>query len=237
MVAIIVALAALGVVVYLFWCLGCFRDARARFRRQRTPTVVTTKPAMPADTSAIDLCAMEEQRESQMQRGSQVQSGAELTATGFIGIDVMPETSQRPPPPPDEPNEIYAADGELYAAGELCAAGQLYAGDEICAGVVEVSTADGENPAAGGEIDAAGGEWGVVSAGGNWFFYTRADEQCGPVTIVELSRMYDAGEIHDATYVWNSETCVEWVALVESGWMYVHDHVHEGHESGDVNFD
>lgn len=62
---------------------------------------------------------------------------------------------------------------------------------------------------------------GIDGASEQWFYFNRDDEQCGPVTTATLALLWDAREVHEATYVWEPMTCVDWVPIAQS-WLGLH---------------
>ena len=49
-----------------------------------------------------------------------------------------------------------------------------------------------------------------------WYYMDRENQRNGPVSCWGLSRLYDAGSVHDASYVWTASMGTEWQQLAQA---------------------
>ena len=54
-----------------------------------------------------------------------------------------------------------------------------------------------------------------------WYYFGRDNAQRGPVSAEALSRLYDANDVHDDTYVWCEGACETWTPLAQASLRYV----------------
>lgn len=55
-----------------------------------------------------------------------------------------------------------------------------------------------------------------------WYFMDNDNQQNGPVTAEQMSRLYDDGRVGPDTYIWSPQKQPEWLTLGESGIRYKH---------------
>ena len=105
-----------------------------------------------------------------------------------------PPPPSKPPPPARCPPPSQCQSSSLAAATTATTSAAQGAGDCV------------DGPEAEGE-DA-------------WFYFSSENQQCGPVSSYQLSRLYDQDEVSDRTYIWSPLVGGAWTPVEESTLVY-----------------